>query len=291
MNEIVFAYPKMFYLLLLLIPLTVWYYFKQRSVSSVQVSSTNAVDNLPVSPRQYLRHGLFVLRLLAITLLIIVLARPQSTNSWENVSTQGIDIVLAMDVSSSMLAQDLKPDRLEAAKDVAIEFIAGRPNDRIGLVVFSAESYTQCPLTTDHAVLINLLKDVKSGIIEDGTAIGVGLANAVSRLKNSQAISKVIILLTDGVNNQGVIDPITAAELAKTFNIRVYTVGVGTEGTAPYPMQDMFGRKYTASMPVEIDEETLQQIADITNGRYFRSLPVINCVRYIMKLINSKNQK
>jgi Ca-activated chloride channel family protein len=170
-----------------------------------------------------------------------------------------------------MLAQDLKPDRLEASKNVAIEFIAGRPNDRIGLVVFSAESFTQCPLTTDHAVLINLFKDVKSGIIEDGTAIGVGLANAVKRLKDSEAISKVIILLTDGVNNRGAIDPLTAAELAKTFNIRVYTIGVGTEGTAPYPMQDMFGRRYTASMPVEIDEETLQHIADITNGKYFRA--------------------
>ena len=271
MSEINFAYPKVFYLLLLLIPLIAWYYFKQRSVSSVQVSSTTAVENLPVSFRQYLRHILFVLRLVIFVILIIILARPQSSNSWENVSTQGIDIVLALDVSSSMLAQDLKPDRLEASKDVAIEFIAGRPNDRIGLVVFSAESFTQCPLTTDHAVLINLFKDVKSGMIEDGTAIGVGLANAVKRLKDSQAISKVIILLTDGVNNRGVIDPLTAAELAKTFHIRVYTIGVGTEGNAPYPMQDMFGRTYTASVPVEIDEKTLQQIADITNGKYFRA--------------------
>ncbi len=271
MSEIVFAYPKMFYLLLLLIPLIIWYYFRRHSVSSVQVSSTASVEGLPVSPRQYLRHLLFIIRLMIIALLIVVLARPQSSNSWENVSTQGIDIILAMDVSSSMLAQDLKPDRLEASKDVAIEFIAGRPNDRIGLVVFSSESYTQCPLTTDHTVLTNLFKDVKSGIIEDGTAIGVGLATSVKRLKDSEAISKVIILLTDGVNNQGVIDPITAAELAKTFNIRVYTVGVGTEGTAPYPMQDMFGRRYTASMPVEIDEETLQQISDISNGKYFRA--------------------
>ena len=271
MSEIVFAYPKVFYLLLLLIPLIVWYYFKNRSVASVQVSSTASVENLPVSFRNYLRHILFALRLLVLVLLIVVLARPQSSNSWENVSTQGIDIIIALDVSSSMLAQDLKPDRLEASKDVAIQFIAGRPNDRIGLVVFSAESYTQCPLTTDHAVLTNLFKNVKSGIIEDGTAIGVGLATAVKRLKDSEAISKVIILLTDGVNNQGVIDPITAAELAKTFHIRVYTIGVGTEGTAPYPMQDMFGRKYTASMPVEIDEKTLQQIADITNGQYFRA--------------------
>ncbi len=271
MNNVVFAYPQVFYLLLLLIPLVVWYYFKQRSVPSVQVSSTASVEKLPIPFRQYLRHVLFGLRLLMLALLIVILARPQSSNSWENVSTQGIDIVLAIDISSSMLAQDLKPDRLEASKNVAIEFIAGRPNDRIGLVVFSAESFTQCPLTTDHAVLINLFKDIKSGIIEDGTAIGVGLANAVKRLKDSEAISKVIILLTDGVNNQGVIDPLTAAELAKAFNIRVYTIGVGTEGTAPYPMQDMFGRKYMASMPVEIDEEILQHISDITNGKYFRA--------------------
>jgi len=271
MSEIAFAYPKTFFLLLLLVPLIIWYYFRQHSVASVQVSSTAAVKDLSASPRQFLRYILFGVRLLIISLLIIILARPQSSNSWENVSTQGIDIVLAMDVSSSMLAQDFKPDRLEASKDVAIEFIAGRPNDRIGLVVFSSESFTQCPLTTDHSVLTNLFKDIKSGIIEDGTAIGVGLANAVKRLKDSEAISKVIILLTDGVNNQGVIDPITAAELAKVFHIRVYTIGVGSEGTAPYPVQDMFGRKYLASMPVEIDEEILQQISDITDGKYFRA--------------------
>ena len=271
MSEITFAYPKLFFLLLLLIPVIVWYYFRQRSVSTVQVSSTAAVSDLPVSFRQYLRHFLFVMRLIVIILLIVVLARPQSSNSWENSSVQGIDIIMAIDVSSSMLAQDFKPDRLEASKDVAMDFIAGRPNDRIGLVVFSSESFTQCPLTTDHTVLSNLFKEIKSGIIEDGTAIGIGLTNAVKRLKDSDAISKVIILLTDGVNNQGAIDPLTAAELAKVFHIRVYTIGVGTEGTAPYPVQDMFGRKYLASMPVEIDEETLQQISDITGGRYFRA--------------------
>ncbi|MBA7625811.1 hypothetical protein ES703_33243 [subsurface metagenome] len=206
----------------------------------MQVSSTKSVEGLPVSYKEILSHILFVLRLAVIGLLVIALARPQSSNSWENVSTQGIDIVLALDISGSMLAQDLKPDRLEASKNVAIEFISGRPNDRIGLVVFSGESFTQCPLTTDHAVLINLFKDIKSGIIEDGTAIGVGLANAVKRLKDSDAISKVIILLTDGVNNQGVINPITSAELAKTFGIRVYTIGVGTEGVAKYPVRDVF---------------------------------------------------
>jgi Ca-activated chloride channel family protein len=209
--------------------------------------------------------------MLAIALLVIVLARPQSSNRWENVSTQGIDIVITLDISGSMLARDLKPDRLEASKDVAVEFISGRRNDRIGLVVFSGESFTQCPLTTDHAVLINLFKEIKSGMVEDGTALGVGLANAVTRLKDSEAISKVIILLTDGVNNRGAIDPITAAELAKAFGIRVYTIGVGTMGTAPYPQQDFFGRTHYVQMPVEIDEETLQQISDITDGEYFRA--------------------
>jgi len=271
MNDIVFAKPWVLYFLLIIIPLLVWYYFTHRSVPTVQISSTAAIEKMPASIRQYLRHILFALRLVILCLFIIILARPQTSNSWENISTQGIDIVLAIDVSTSMLAQDLKPDRLEASKDVAIEFISGRPNDRIGLVIFSSESYTQCPLTTDHSVLINLFKDVKSGVIEDGTAIGVGLATAINRLKDSDAISKVIILLTDGVNNQGAIDPITAAEFAKTFNIRVYTVGVGTEGEAPYPYQDMFGRYQLISVPVEIDEEVLQQISDVTNGRYFRA--------------------
>lgn len=271
MNDIVFAKPWVLYFLLIIIPLLVWYYFTHRSVPTVQISSTAAIEKMPASIRQYLRHILFALRLVILCLFIIILARPQTSNSWENISTQGIDIVLAIDVSTSMLAQDLKPDRLEASKDVAIEFISGRPNDRIGLVIFSSESYTQCPLTTDHSVLINLFKDVKSGVIEDGTAIGVGLATAINRLKDSDAISKVIILLTDGVNNQGAIDPITAAEFAKTFNIRVYTVGVGTEGEAPYPYQDMFGRYQLISVPVEINEEVLQQISDVTNGRYFRA--------------------
>jgi Ca-activated chloride channel family protein len=201
----------------------------------------------------------------------MILARPQSTNSWENVSTQGIDIILALDISGSMLARDFTPDRLEASKDVATEFISGRPNDRIGLVVFSAESFTQCPLTSDHAVLINLFKNIKSGMIEDGTAIGVGLANAVKRLKDSDALSKVVILLTDGVNNRGVIDPVTAAELAKAFGIRVYTIGMGSMGTAPFPVQDFFGRIVYQQMRVEIDEKTLQKIADITGGKYFRA--------------------
>jgi Ca-activated chloride channel family protein len=267
-----FAFPKILFLLLLLLPMLAWYVLKQRkSIPTVQMSSIKAVKGLPVSFKHILNHVLFGFKLIAIALLIVVLARPQSSNSYENVSTQGIDIVIALDISGSMLARDFKPDRLEASKDIATEFIAGRPNDRIGLVIFSGESFTQCPLTTDHAVLMNLFREIKSGMIEDGTAIGVGLANAVKRLKDSDAVSKVIILLTDGVNNQGEIDPITAAELAKTFGIRVYTVGIGTQGTAPYPVQDFFGNTVFQQMQVEIDEPTLQHISDITGGQYFRA--------------------
>jgi len=220
--------------------------------------------------RHYLRHILFAMRALAIALLIIVVARPQKTSSFQDVSTEGIDIVLTQDISGSMLARDFKPDRLEAAKNIATEFISGRPYDRIGLVVFSGESFTQCPLTTDHAVLINLLREIQSGMIEDGTAIGMGLATAVNRIKDSKAKSKVIILLTDGVNNRGEIAPATAAGIAKTFGIRVYTIGVGTQGTAPYPVQTPYGIQYQ-DMPVEIDEGILQEIAKNTGGKYFRA--------------------
>lgn len=272
MGQIEYAHPEYFYLLLLLVPVIAWYVYRQRSMqAAIQVSSVEPLLQAPNTIRNYLRHLPAFLRSMVFVLLVFILARPQSTNRWENVTTEGIDIVLALDISSSMLAQDFKPDRLEASKDVAIEFISGRPNDRIGLVVFSAESFTQCPLTTDRAVLINLFKDIKSGMIEDGTAIGVGLTNAITRLKDSDAISKVIILLTDGVNNQGSIDPLTAAELAKSFGIRTYTIGVGSMGTAPYPVQDVFGRTFLQDIPVEIDESTLQQIADMTNGKYFRA--------------------
>lgn len=272
MGQIEYAHPEYFYLLLLLVPVIAWYVYKQRSMqAAIQVSSVEPLLQAPKTIRNYLRHLPVFLRTMVLVLLVFILARPQSTNRWENVTTEGIDIVLALDISSSMLAQDFKPDRLEASKDVAIEFISGRPNDRIGLVVFSAESFTQCPLTTDRAVLINLFKDIKSGMIEDGTAIGVGLTNAITRLKDSDAISKVIILLTDGVNNQGSIDPLTAAELAKSFGIRTYTIGVGSMGTAPYPVQDVFGRTFLQDIPVEIDESTLQQIADMTDGKYFRA--------------------
>lgn len=268
----VFANPTYLYLLLLLVPLIGWYIYKlHKSQASLQVSSSEAFQ-LPgtSSWKVYMRHLTFVLRMLAIALLIVVLARPQSTNSWQNSSTEGIDIVMAMDISTSMLAEDLKPNRLEAAKDVAASFINGRQNDNIGLVVFAAESFTQCPLTIDHGVLLNLFKDIQPGIIQDGTAIGLGLANAVSRIKDSQAKSKVIILLTDGVNNTGEIAPVTAAEIAKTFGIRVYTIGVGTQGEAPYPIPTAFGVQYQ-NVPVEIDEQVLKQIASTTGGQYFRA--------------------
>ena len=240
-----------------------WYVYKlSKSQASLQVSSSEAFEAPgATSWIVYLRHVPFVLRMVAVALLIVILARPQSTNSWSNSST---------DISGSMLAQDLKPNRLEAAKDVAASFINGRPNDNIGLVVFSAESFTQCPLTTDHAVLLNLFKDIQSGMIQDGTAIGLGLANAVSRIKDSHAKSKVIILLTDGSNNAGEIAPVTAAEIAKTFGVRVYTIGVGTKGMAPYPFQTAFGVQYQ-NIPVEIDEATLKQIASTTGGQYFRA--------------------
>lgn len=217
-----------------------------------------------------MRHLGIVLRSLAVAALIVALARPQTSLSWQNTTTEGIDIVIASDISGSMLAEDFTPNRLEAGKNIAIDFIKARPDDRIGLVIFSGESFTQCPFTIDHDVLINLFKDVKNGMIDDGTAIGMGLATAVNRLKDSEAKSKVIILLTDGSNNTGSIPPVTAAEIAKQFNIRVYTVGIGTHGYAPYPVQTPFGIQYQR-MPVDVDEGTLTKIANITGGKYFRA--------------------
>jgi Ca-activated chloride channel family protein len=271
MNGISFKNPEFFYLFLLLIPMIAWYIWKQKKAgASIQFSSDMGFARIPMSWKYYFRHSVFVLFLMSLSMLIVVLARPQSSNSWQNVTTEGIDIVIALDISSSMLAMDFQPNRIEAAKNVATEFISGRPNDKIGLVIFSGESFTQCPLTTDHATVINLFRNIESGMIEDGTAIGNGLATAVSRLKESTAISKVIILLTDGVNNRGEIAPVTAAELAKTFGIRVYTVGIGTIGTAPYPMQTPFGVQ-VRDMKVDIDEPTLMKIAETTDGKYFRA--------------------
>jgi Ca-activated chloride channel family protein len=271
MSGITFANPELLYLLFLLVPLLGWYIWKERDAFAViRFSSIRVFEEKATGIRPLLRHLIFALRMFVIALVIMVLARPQSTNRWQDVSTEGIDIMIALDISGSMLAQDLRPNRLEASKNVAIEFISGRETDRMGLVVYSGESFTQCPLTSDHAVLINLFKDIESGMIEDGTAIGMGLANAVTRLKDSKAISKVIILLTDGVNNRGAIAPLTAAEIAKTFGIRVYTIGVGTRGMAPVPVQTPYGTRYQ-NAKVEIDEQTLKQIADATDGRYFRA--------------------
>ncbi|TNF43252.1 MAG: VWA domain-containing protein [Bacteroidetes bacterium] len=266
-----FKNPELFYLLLVLVPMAAWYIFRQkRNTASIQVSSTAPVFKAPKTFRHYLRHLVFVCQMIALAFFVVVLARPQSSSSWENVTTEGIDIIIALDISSSMLARDFTPDRLEAAKNVAMEFISGREYDRMGLVVFAGEAFTQCPLTTDRAVLLNLFKDIKSGLIEDGTAIGNGLATGVSRLKDSEAISRVVILLTDGENNRGEVAPLTAAEIAKTFGIRVYTVGVGSIGTAPYPVQTPFGIELR-DMEVKIDEGLLTEIANITGGQYFRA--------------------
>lgn len=271
MNNITFANPNLLYLLLLLLPVIAWYIFKHQTINaSIQISTLKGIGSNHITYKHILRHVLFAFRIIALALIIIAIARPQSTLSWKNEKTEGIDIVLALDISSSMLARDFEPDRLEASKDLAIQFINGRINDRIGLVVFSGESFTQCPLTNDHNVLVNLFRDIKSGIIEDGTAIGMGLATAVNRLKDSKSPSMVIILLTDGVNNAGTIAPITAAELAQTYGIKVYTIGVGSEGQAPYPVNTPYGVQLR-NMPVEIDEELLEDIAQSTGGKYYRA--------------------
>ena len=272
----IFANIEYLFLLILLIPYIIWYVMKRKKTEpTLQVSTTRMYMKAPKSWKIYLLHAPFVLRTVAIIMVILILARPQTTDNWQNTEIEGIDIMLAVDVSTSMLAEDLKPNRLEAAKQVASEFINGRPNDNIGLTIFAGESFTQCPLTVDHGVLLNLFNSIKGdiaqrGLIEDGTAIGMGIANAVTRLKDSKAKSKVIILLTDGSNNRGDISPLTAAEIAKQFGIRIYTIGVGTNGTAPYSMQTYAGTQYV-NVPVEIDEKTLTEIAGTTNGNYFRA--------------------
>jgi Ca-activated chloride channel family protein len=270
MNNFIFINTEFFFLLFIPIALLIWYFFKSKKNSSEIVFSDLHSLEKTKTIKNKLIHLTYLFKICALILLIIALARPQSSTNWEESTTEGIDIILSMDISGSMLAEDLKPNRLEASKEVAMDFISKRANDRVGLVIFSGESFTQCPLTTDHNVLINLFKDVKSGMVEDGTAIGMGLATAVNRLKESDAISKVIILLTDGVNNKGVVAPFTAAEIAKKFGIRVYTIGVGTEGYAPYPFQTPFGIQYQ-DVEVQIDEETLQNIATVTDGKYFRA--------------------
>ena len=267
----VFAHIEYLFLLLLLIPYIIWYILKRHhNEASLQIADTSVYATAPKSYKNYLLHVPFALRMLTLAMIIIVLARPQTTNSWQSSEVEGIDIMLAIDVSTSMLAEDLKPNRLEAAKEVAAEFVNGRPNDNIGITLFAGESFAQCTLTVDHAVLLNFIHGTRCGLIEDGTAVGMGIANAVSRLKESKAKSKVVILLTDGTNNRGDISPLTAAEIAKSFGIRVYTIGVGTNGEAPYPYP-VGGTVQYVNMKVEIDEKTLAQIASTTEGNYFRA--------------------
>ncbi len=271
-----FANKEYLLLLLLIVPYLLWYVlYRKKSEPTMRVANTAAYRYAPRSWKVLLMPSMLLLRLAAFVLLVIVLARPQTHNSWKHKTQEGIDIMLAIDVSTSMLAEDLKPNRLEAAKAVAGEFISGRPDDNIGLTIFAGEAFTQCPMTTDHAALINMLNNVRTdiaarGIISDGTAIGMGLANSISRLKESKAKSKVVILLTDGSNNMGDISPLTAAEIAATFGIRVYTVGVGSNKTAPYPMPVAGGVQYV-NMPVEIDTKTLSQIAETANGDFYRA--------------------
>ncbi len=267
-----FHSPYLLWLLTLLAPLVALYVWRTlRGGAAIRVSTTEGVARAPKSVRYYLRHLPFALRSAALALLMVALARPQSVEQHASTSAEGIDIVLSIDVSGSMLARDFKPDRITAAKEVAGSFIADRYGDRIGLVVFAGESFTQSPLTTDQGTLQTLLARIRSGLIEDGTAIGNGLATAINRLRESDAKSKVVILLTDGVNNRGEIAPLMAAEIAAAQGIRVYTIGVGTEGMAPYPAVDMFGEMTFVQQKVEIDEKTLEAIADKTGGRYFRA--------------------
>ena len=270
-----FANKEYLFLLLLMIPYLIWYLmYRKKSEPTMRMSDTRAYRYAPRSWRVTLMPLQLLLRLAVFVLLVLVLARPQTQNSWKNETMEGIDIMLAMDVSTSMLAEDLKPNRIEAAKQVAADFIIGRPNDNIDLTIFAGEAFTQCPMTTDHTSLLNLLHNVRTDIaqhlIEDGTAIGMGLANAVSRLKESKAKSKVVILLTDGSNNRGDLSPMTAAEIAKSFGIRVYTIGVGTNKVAPYPMQVAGGVQYI-NIPVEIDTKMLNDIAAATDGDFYRA--------------------
>ena len=271
-----FANKEYLFLLLLMIPYIVWYLmYRKKSEPTMRMGDTFVFRYAPKSWRVRLMPLQLLLRIAVFVLLVLVLARPQTRNSWKNKTMEGIDIMLAMDVSTSMLAEDLKPNRIEAAKQVAAEFVSGRPDDNIGLTIFAGEAFTQCPMTTDHASLLSLLQNVRTdiaarGLIEDGTAIGMGLANAVSRLKDSKAKSRVVILLTDGSNNRGDLSPMTSAEIAKSLGIRVYTIGVGTNKVAPYPMPVAGGVQYV-NIPVEIDNETLRNIASATDGDFYRA--------------------
>ncbi|MDE5688434.1 MAG: VWA domain-containing protein [Paramuribaculum sp.] len=267
-----FAHPSYLWFLLLLIPYAAWYVFRRnRNYASLSVSSTSPYSSLGRPLRAYLLHGMFLVRCAAIACLIIILARPQVQDKWSTSNTEGTDIVIALDISSSMLARDFKPDRFEAAKNVAAQFVAGREYDNIGIVIFAGESFTAVPMTTDRPLLVNYIHDIKMGMLQDNTAIGDGLATAINRIKDGKAKSKSIILLTDGSNNTGNVAPITAAEIAKKLGIKVYTIGIGRNGMAPFPSENAFGRIEYVNMPVVIDEATLKTIASTTGGKYFRA--------------------
>lgn len=267
-----FAHPNFLWTLLILVPLIVWYILKQRdSYATMALSSTKPFASMPRTWKSWLRHALFVLRLATLACLIVVMARPQERDSWRTTSTEGTDIVLAIDVSSSMMARDFDPDRFQAAKEVAARFIAGRESDNIGIVIFAGESLTGVPMTVDQAQLLQYLQNLSMNMLEDGTAIGDGIATSLNRLKEGKAKSKSIILLTDGSNNTGVVAPITASEVAKELGVKIYTIGIGTNGTAPYPVRTLSGRIEFQPQPVVIDENTLRTIADSTGGKYFRA--------------------
>jgi Ca-activated chloride channel family protein len=270
-NNVTFANP-LYLAGLFFVPLLVaWYIRRGREATShYRYSTLLPFAKLKPTLRERFRHLPFIFRMIVLSVLVVALARPRTSSQSENVYSEGIDIVLLLDISGSMLAEDLQPNRVEAAKEVAQNFVDGRKNDRIGLVIFSGQSFTQCPMTLDYRVLKNLLRQVKPGMVEDGTAIGMAIAQGVNRLKDSKTKSKVMILLTDGVNNRGEIDPITAAQIAQTFGIRIYTIGVGTQGEAPYPVMTPFGKRYQ-NIPADVDEKALQQIASLTNGQYFRA--------------------
>lgn len=266
------AHPAYLWLFLLFIPLIAWYVWKRRNLhASLEVSTIAPVARLPRSWKEYLSHLLFIMQLGVIGCIIVILARPQTRDSWHTSSVEGTDIVLALDISTSMLARDFNPDRFEAAKEVASKFVAGREGDNIGVVIFAAESFTAIPMTTDRSVIANYINDIRMGMLQDGTAIGDGLATSINRIKDGKAKSKSIILLTDGSNNTGNVAPQTAAEIARQMGIKVYTIGIGTNGTAPYPQENMFGRIEYVNLPVVIDETTLRNIAETTGGKYFRA--------------------
>lgn len=283
-----FAKPIFLWLFLLYIPLIVWYILKnKKSDAAIRISSVSAFSKLPTSYKVYLKHFLFVVRLAALGCVIIILCRPQTHDSWESSKTEGTDIVISLDVSTSMLARDFNPDRFEAAKEVASKFINGRESDNIGIVIFAGESFTLVPMTTDKAVLVNYIKEIKMGMLEDGTAIGDGLATAINRIKDGKAKSKSIILLTDGSNNTGVVAPPTAADIAAKYGIKVYTIGVGTTGSALFPVGvNVYGKVEYQQLPVVIDEATLKSIANKTGGKYFRATS-----KHVLKEIFSEIDK